>query len=77
MAICLFKTLGRTVTTVLEEKKFNPRLTRSKEEFIQIMKTLNLAHMRDDGNLIITCLGKLNHNKFLFLNFRLTLFMFR
>lgn len=40
---------GRTVTTVLEEKKFNPRLTRSKEEFIQIMKTLNLAHMRDDG----------------------------
>jgi len=33
---------GRTVTTVGEEKRYNPRLTRSKEEFIHIMKTLNL-----------------------------------
>ena len=42
---------GRTVTTVLEEKRFNPRLTRSKDEFIQIMKTLNLAYMKGNGNL--------------------------
>lgn len=39
---------GRTVTTVLEEKRYNPRLTKSREEFIQIMKTLNLAHATDN-----------------------------
>lgn len=35
---------GQTVTTVGEEKKFNPRLSKSKEEFIEIMKNLNLAY---------------------------------
>lgn len=39
---------GRTVTTVYEEKRYNPRLTKSREEFIQIMKTLNLAHATDN-----------------------------
>jgi len=29
---------GRTVTTVGEEKLYNPRLSRSKEEFVKIMK---------------------------------------
>eukprot|EP00041_Stephanoeca_diplocostata_P017084 m.339940 g.339940 ORF g.339940 m.339940 type:complete len:236 (+) comp20588_c0_seq11:273-980(+) len=33
---------GRTVTTIGEEKKFNPRLTKSKEEFVKIMFELNL-----------------------------------
>lgn len=35
---------GQTVTSVGEEKKFNPRLSKSKEEFIEIMKNLNLAY---------------------------------
>ncbi|XP_071525512.1 persulfide dioxygenase ETHE1, mitochondrial-like isoform X2 [Panulirus ornatus] len=35
---------GQTVTTVVEEKEFNPRLTKSKEEFINIMKNLGLAY---------------------------------
>ncbi|KAG8188798.1 hypothetical protein JTE90_009190 [Oedothorax gibbosus] len=35
---------GFTVTTVGEEKKLNPRLSKSKEEFIDIMKNLNLAY---------------------------------
>nr|CAH0103011.1 unnamed protein product [Daphnia galeata] len=39
---------GRTVTTVYEEKRYNPRLTKSREEFIQIMKTLNFAHATDN-----------------------------
>lgn len=39
---------GRTVTTVYEEKRYNPRLTKSREEFIQIMNTLNLAHATDN-----------------------------
>ncbi|XP_043466937.1 persulfide dioxygenase ETHE1, mitochondrial [Leptopilina heterotoma] len=33
---------GRTVTTVAEEKKFNPRLTKSLNEFIKIMNDLKL-----------------------------------
>ncbi|XP_046383125.1 persulfide dioxygenase ETHE1, mitochondrial isoform X1 [Ischnura elegans] len=35
---------GQTVTTVAEEKKYNPRLTKSVEEFITIMDNLNLAY---------------------------------
>ncbi|XP_046648781.1 persulfide dioxygenase ETHE1, mitochondrial-like isoform X1 [Daphnia pulicaria] len=31
-------------TTVSEEKKFNPRLTKSKEEFVELMKNLNLPY---------------------------------
>ncbi|XP_054168785.1 uncharacterized protein LOC128966011 [Oppia nitens] len=33
---------GQWLSTVLEEKKFNPRLTKSKQEFIDIMDNLNL-----------------------------------
>ncbi|MFO0687863.1 MAG: MBL fold metallo-hydrolase [Myxococcota bacterium] len=37
---------GRTVTTVAEEKRFNPRLgsTRTLEEFLEIMGSLKLTH---------------------------------
>lgn len=35
---------GFTYTTVAEEKKYNPRLTKSKEEFIHIMNNLNLPY---------------------------------
>lgn len=35
---------GQTSTTVEEEKKLNPRLTKTKEEFIKIMKELNLPY---------------------------------
>lgn len=35
---------GHAVTTVYEEKKFNPRLTKSEEEFVEIMKNLGLAY---------------------------------
>ncbi|XP_026172694.1 persulfide dioxygenase ETHE1, mitochondrial-like [Mastacembelus armatus] len=34
--------LGQTVSTVGEESKFNPRLTKSLEEFVGIMNNLNL-----------------------------------
>lgn len=33
---------GQTVSTVAEEKKFNPRLTKSLDEFVEIMANLNL-----------------------------------
>lgn len=35
---------GQTSTTVEEEKMMNPRLTKSKEEFVKIMKELNLPY---------------------------------
>jgi len=35
---------GQTQSTVLEEKKYNPRLTKTEDEFIDIMANLNLAH---------------------------------
>lgn len=34
---------GCTSTSVAEEKQFNPRLTQTKEKFIEIMKNLNLS----------------------------------
>ncbi|XP_054751609.1 persulfide dioxygenase ETHE1, mitochondrial-like [Lytechinus pictus] len=35
---------GQTMTTVKEELQFNPRLTKTKEEFIKIMHELNLPY---------------------------------
>lgn len=35
---------GQTVTAVAEEKQYNPRLTKPKNEFIEIMKNLNLPY---------------------------------
>ncbi|CAG0914508.1 unnamed protein product [Notodromas monacha] len=37
---------GMTVTTVAEEKKWNPRLTRPRSEFIRLMANLNLPYPR-------------------------------
>ena len=44
--------VGRTVSTVLEEKKFNPRLTKSVEEFTNIMNGLNLPKPKFIGQYI-------------------------
>ncbi|KAK2578355.1 hypothetical protein KPH14_002627 [Odynerus spinipes] len=35
---------GRTVTTVAEEKLYNPRLSKSLKEFVEIMNNLNLPY---------------------------------
>jgi sulfur dioxygenase len=37
---------GKTVSTIIEEKKFNPRINlgKTKEEFIEIMNNLNLSY---------------------------------
>lgn len=39
-----------TATTVGEELKYNPRLTKSKEEFVQIMEALGLTRPAKMGN---------------------------
>ncbi|XP_075233348.1 persulfide dioxygenase ETHE1, mitochondrial [Lycorma delicatula] len=35
---------GQTVTTVWEEKRYNPRLTKNRQEFIYLMNNLNLPY---------------------------------
>lgn len=40
---------GQTVTTVGEEKTYNPRLTKSLDEFVEIMNNLNLAYPQKIG----------------------------
>lgn len=40
---------GQTVSSVAEEKEFNPRLTKSLEEFVKIMDNLNLPYPKKIG----------------------------
>ena len=40
-----------TVSTVAEELRHNPRLTKSKEEFVQIMKSLGLTRPKKMGKI--------------------------
>ena len=37
------------MTTVEEEKRYNPRLTKTKKEFIKIMENLNLPYPKYIG----------------------------
>ena len=46
--MCIF-ILGRTVTSVEEEKNLNPRLTKPREEFIKIMEGLGLPYPKKIG----------------------------
>ena len=41
-------------TTVKEEKKLNPRLSKNKPEFVDIMKNLNLPYPAQIGKLCKT-----------------------
>ena len=54
MNVCFEKQniLGRTVTSVSEEKKLNPRLTKPREEFINIMDNLGLAYPKKIGKFM-------------------------
>lgn len=54
--------LGQTVTTVGEEKAYNPRLTKPLDEFIEIMNNLNLAYPKKIGKQFIYLL--LSYNTF-------------
>lgn len=40
---------GQTVTTVDEERRLNPRLTKTMGEFVEIMKNLNLSYPAQIG----------------------------
>lgn len=48
------------MTTVSEEKTLNPRLSKSKEEFVEVMKKLGLAYPKKIGKniSIVIQLGK-------------------
>lgn len=51
MTFCVLSlyALGQTVSTVGEERKFNPRLTKTMDEFVNIMKNLNLPKPKKIG----------------------------
>lgn len=67
-----FSFRGQTETTVGEEKKYNPRLTKTLEEFVEIMDNLNLPypkkigelckHCNCAGSLLITPIASLSRN---------------
>lgn len=44
---------GMTVSTVAEELRHNPRLTKSKEEFVEIMKSLGLTKPKKMGKTVL------------------------
>lgn len=50
---------GRTVSTVGEERTFNPRLTKSLDEFVTIMNNLNLPKPKKIG-ILTNSMAKLN-----------------
>lgn len=41
--------IGQTVSTIGEEKTYNPRLTKPLNEFIEVMENLNLAYPKNIG----------------------------
>lgn len=46
--VCLCAS-GQTASTVAEERQFNPRLTKSLDEFVHIMNNLNLPKPKKIG----------------------------
>ena len=48
--------LGRTVTSVSEEKTLNPRLTKPREDFIKIMNGLGLPYPKKIGKIFLNIL---------------------
>ena len=42
--------MGRMVTTAEEERRFNPRLTKNEDEFVQLMNSLKLPYPKQIGN---------------------------
>ena len=52
-----YKFTGLTCTTVAEEKKMNPRLSQTKDKFVEIMENLGLPYPKKIGkrNEIFVC----------------------
>lgn len=48
----VFHSTGNTSSSVGEEKQFNPRLTKPKDEFIEIMNNLGLPYPKKIGKLL-------------------------
>lgn len=44
-----FHFIGLTCSSVLEEKTYNPRLTKPKVEFVKLMNNLNLPYPKKIG----------------------------
>lgn len=48
-----FFCVGQTCSSIGEEKTLNPRLTKTREEFIEIMANLKLSYPKQIGKNII------------------------
>ena len=53
--------IGQTSSTIGEEKRYNTRLTKSREEFVRIMKELKLSYPDQIGNITKNTYVKLIH----------------
>ena len=51
--VLFFVFSGRTVTSVLEEKTLNPRLTKPRQEFVKLMNDLGLPYPKKIGKNFI------------------------
>ena len=49
MILCFYR--GQLESSVWEEKRFNPRLTKSIEAFVELMDNLNLPYPKKIGKL--------------------------
>lgn len=56
---------GQTVSTVDEEKKFNPRLTKTLDEFVNIMNNLNLPKPKKIGIVLVYLFCMYSYNTLL------------
>lgn len=49
--MAIFFQRGQLESTVWEEKNYNPRLTKSLEEFVELMDNLNLPYPKKIGKI--------------------------
>ena len=57
MCVVLCRSRGNMETTVAEEKRYNPRLTKDVEAFVELMNNLNLPYPKMIGKFSTTVCG--------------------
>lgn len=52
-SLCFYTWLGQTTSTVGEEKRYNTRLVKPREDFVHFMKELKLSYPLQIGNIVL------------------------
>ena len=52
MELVELSSIGQTCSTIVEEKLYNSRLSKSRDEFVKLMKELKLSYPRQIGNIV-------------------------